>query len=118
MKLNNMAIVGENIRELRKNAKITQEQLANYLSIDQSLISKIEKGERSISSDMLNKIATLFCYPLSKLLTEKEIKSTYNIAFRTDGISNSDFETLSIINKIVLNQFKMDELDRGINNDW
>ena len=86
MKLNNMAIVGENIRELRKNAKITQEQLANYLSIDQSLISKIEKGERSI-------------------------------AFRTDGISNSDFETLSIINKIVLNQFKMDELDRGINND-
>ena len=71
MATKNMTNIGEKIKRLRETAKVTQTQLAEFLSIDQSLISKIEKGERSISSDMLSNIATLFCYPLSKLLTER-----------------------------------------------
>lgn len=117
MTTNNMTTIGAKIRSLRETAKVTQTQLAEFLSIDQSLISKIEKGERSISSDMLSNIATLFCYPLSKLLTEDEVKPTYNIAFRTTAISNDDLRALFVINKIALNQFKMDQLAGGIADD-
>ena len=118
MATKNMTNIGEKIKSLRETAKVTQTQLAEFLSIDQSLISKIEKGERSISSDMLSNIATLFCYPLSKLLTEDEVKPTYNIAFRTTTISNDDLRALFVINKIALNQFKMDQLAGGIADDW
>lgn len=117
MATKNMTNIGEKIKRLRETAKVTQTQLAEFLSIDQSLVSKIEKGERSISSDMLSNIATLFCYPLSKLLTEDEVKPTYNIAFRTTTISNDDLRALFVINKIALNQFKMDQLAGGIADD-
>ena len=114
---NKLSRLGANIKSLREQAKVTQTQLAEFLSIDQSLISKIEKGERSISSDMLGDIATLFCYPLSKLMTEDEVKPTYHIAFRSTGINNDDLQALFVINKIALNQFKMDELAGGIADD-
>lgn len=117
MVTNNMLNIGAKIKHLREASKITQTQLADFLSVDQSLVSKIEKGERSISSDMLSNIAILFCYPLSKLLTEDEVKPTYNIAFRTNTISNEDLRVLFTINKIALNQFKMDQLAGGIADD-
>ncbi|MDD4396548.1 MAG: helix-turn-helix transcriptional regulator [Sphaerochaetaceae bacterium] len=46
-------IIGENIRILRDNAGFTQGNLAHFMGMDQSLISKIEKGERGLSADML-----------------------------------------------------------------
>jgi len=46
-------IIGENIRILRDNAGFTQGNLAHFMGVDQSLISKIEKGERGLSADML-----------------------------------------------------------------
>lgn len=52
--------IGMKIKKLRENANLTQKQVADYLSIDQSLVSKFEKGERSINSDLLNDIANLF----------------------------------------------------------
>ena len=52
--------VGENIRALRENAEFTQNNLARFMNVDQSLISKVEKGERTLSADMLEKLAALF----------------------------------------------------------
>lgn len=109
--------IGIKIKKLRENANLTQKQVAEYLSIDQSLVSKFEKGERSISSDVLSEIATLFCCPVSSLISNEEITSTYAIAFRTASIDIADLCALSMINKIALNQFKMDQLAGGIVND-
>lgn len=44
MATKNMTNIGEKIKRLRETAKVTQTQLAEFLSIDQSLISKIEKA--------------------------------------------------------------------------
>lgn len=109
--------VGIKIKQLRENANLTQKQIADFLSIDQSLVSKFEKGERTINSDILNQLATLFCCPVSYLISDKDITPTYVIAFRTTAIDNTDLCALSVINKIALNQFKMDQLTGGVVND-
>lgn len=109
----NIEQLGIKIKKIREGANLTQKHLADYLSVDQSLISKFEKGERSISSDMLENLATLFCCPLSELLSEEKITPSYNIAFRTNNIGNEDLAILSVINRIALNQAKMDRLSRG-----
>lgn len=45
-------IIGNNIKILRDNMGFSQSTIARFLNVDQSLISKVEKGERSLSTDM------------------------------------------------------------------
>ena len=113
----NMSEIGKKIKLLRETANFTQQQLADYLTVDQSLISKFEKGERSISSDTLEQLAVLFCCPVSALVSEETIKPVFNVAFRTSAISTEDLRALSAINKIALNQLQMDRLAGGLKND-
>ena len=109
--------IGYKIKRLREKANLTQKQIAEYLSVDQSLISKFEKGERSISTDILSQLATLFCCPISALVSDKKMTPAYNIAFRTSSMDTADLNVLAIINKIALNQLKMDQLAGGNVND-
>lgn len=110
----NIKNVGIKVKQLREQANLTQKQMAEYLSIDQSLVSKFEKGERSISSDVLEQLSGLFCCPVSALLSDEKMTSTYTIAFRTTAIGSEDLAALAVINKIALNQFKMDKLAGGM----
>lgn len=105
--------IGVKIKTLRENANLTQTHVADFLEVDQSLISKFEKGERSISSDLLAELSTLFCCPLSALISDDQEISSYNIAFRTNTIGCEDLSILSVINKIALNQIQMDQLAGG-----
>ena len=45
------------IRAARKAAGLTQAQLAQQVGCDQSVISRIEKGKRSVTVEMLKVIA-------------------------------------------------------------
>lgn len=112
-----MIKLGDKIKDLREEANLTQKHIADYLCVDQSLISKFEKGERSISSDKLSQLAMLFCCPLSSLVCDEPISSSFNIAFRTNEIKSEDLLSLSIINRIALNQALMDKLAGGTCND-
>lgn len=51
--------IGNNIRKFRKNAKLTQSQLAESVGISLSYLSKIEANNcnKSISLSILNQIA-------------------------------------------------------------
>jgi len=49
--------VGKKIRQLRKRAGLSQEKLALEADIDRTYIQSIEKGERSVSIVILEKIA-------------------------------------------------------------
>lgn len=48
--------LGELIKERRKKLKICQVKLAKNLSIGQSTLSKIERGQLSVSSQLLFRI--------------------------------------------------------------
>ena len=96
-------IVGENIRLLRDNAGFTQSNLAAFMNVDQSMISKIEKGERNISSEMLEKIAALFGVTVEQLECQPVATSKLSFAFRGSDFSASEMEAMAAVNRIALN---------------
>lgn len=60
-------LLGLRIRELRRRAGLTQEQLAELLGIDQKHMSRIELGKSYPSLDRLERIANAVNIPLPGL---------------------------------------------------
>ena len=103
-------ILGQRLKELRESAGLSQKQLAECLSVDQSLIFKFESGERSISSTQLDTICDIVCFPVDKLLDERQdVKPGNAVSFKTAKLSIESIKALSVINRIFLNQMKMDK---------
>jgi len=96
-------IIGENIRVLRTNAGFTQGNIAQFMGVDQSFISKVEKGERSLSTDMLEKLGALFGVSINQIETQPMAVSKLSFAFRGSDFSMIEMEAISAINKIALN---------------
>lgn len=68
--------VGKNIRLYRKARKLTQEELGEYLQIDQSYLGRIERGDVNITLDTLEKIsAALQVHPTQLLEDEKNLRN-------------------------------------------
>ncbi|MBS4031643.1 MAG: helix-turn-helix transcriptional regulator [Clostridiales bacterium] len=105
--------IGENIKALREQSGFTQSNIAKYLQVDQSLISKIENGERVITSDMLDKLSTLFGITTESFNSESIPTKRVSFALRASEISEGDLETISAINRIALNVNFMTKLLGG-----
>ena len=52
-------LFGENLRKLRKNANLTQDELSEKLDISQKHLSKIETGNQFASAQLISKIANV-----------------------------------------------------------
>ena len=59
---------GENLKTLRRNKGITQEELAARLNIVRQTVSKWEKGQSVPDAEMLVKLAEIFEVQVSQLL--------------------------------------------------
>lgn len=66
---NNKKLLGKRIKELRKNAGLTQEQLAEMINIETTSLSGIESGRHFPSLPTLEKIA---------LSLNEELKSLFD----------------------------------------
>jgi transcriptional regulator with XRE-family HTH domain len=64
------AIVGKNVRRLRKQRGMTQEELAFESEIDLTYVGGIERGKRNPSLLVMARIAEVLSVPLSKLVTD------------------------------------------------
>lgn len=51
-----LKILGERIRRLRKSRGLTQESLADVAKVDRSYLGGVERGERNITFNMLCQI--------------------------------------------------------------
>lgn len=91
------------LKQLRKASRITQEQLAKYLEVDQSLITKLENGTRNLNITLIDKICNLFGCTEAYLMGEDDIYTPLNFAFRASGIMTEDLESIAAFNKIVKN---------------
>jgi len=106
--------IGENLRVLREGAGYNQKSIATFLGVDQSLISKIEKGERNISADMLDKLASLYGMTTSSIVNDVVTGKQLSCAFRCSDLTSDDMEAISAINKIALNsEFMTSLLERN-----
>ena len=63
-----MLTIGEQIRKLREDKGLPLRKVAAELDIDQSILSKIERGERKASKEQIIKIAKIFSVDEKKLL--------------------------------------------------
>lgn len=107
--------IGERIKEYRKQCGFNQESIARFLGVDQTLISKVENGERALSVELLEKLAALFGVEVTALEQTDLPITSMKFAFRASELSNSDMEALCAINKIALNSQMMSRLIDGGN---
>lgn len=106
--------LGKRIKNLRENSGFTQRNIADYLQVDQSLISMVEKGKRALTSDMLDKLAALFGVQLNVFEEDGDAKPL-SFALRASEINEKDLKTISDINRIALNCSFMTQLLKGGN---
>lgn len=59
---------GDRLRTLRGEADLTQEQLAQHAGLDRSYIGGVERGERNISLENMERLSKALGITISQLL--------------------------------------------------
>lgn len=72
--------LGDNIRKLRKEKKMTQQQLADALGVMPAAISKYEQDAVSPTADRLKQIACVLGVDINELLADNESPKKYKAA--------------------------------------
>lgn len=70
-------VVYKRIRDLREDRDLTQKDLANYLNVSQKSYSRYERGERTMTPEILSKIATFHETTVDYLLERTDDKTDY-----------------------------------------
>ena len=83
-------MIGEHIRTLREANHILLRQLAAKLDMDQAMLSKMERGERSFRREDIDTLAKIFKQPKKDLLTmwlaDKILKTTENQQYKKEAL--------------------------------
>ena len=72
-------MLGDKIKTLRKERRITQQELANAIDVVQSTIGMIESGKKTGSPQTLVKLADFFGVTVDYLLSENDDSKELNI---------------------------------------
>ena len=70
-------LIGSRIKSLRKENKMSQEELASKLGISRSYFSKIENDQRGLSIEIMQKLCKVFNMSMDKFLETIEEKDNY-----------------------------------------
>jgi len=62
--------IGQRIRQIREQKKMTQKELSDLSDLDRSYITSVENGQRNISIINLEKLANALGVSLCKLFEE------------------------------------------------
>ena len=91
----NQSDFGSRVRKCRKLAEITQEELANRIGVDRNHISRIERGAKACSIDLLVELSAALHVSTDYLLTGQSIDRE---AIRTQVLS-----VISLLSRIAQN---------------
>lgn len=73
-----MSTIGEKIKTLRKERKLTQKELAHKIGVTASTITKYEIGQLEPNLEVLNKIADIFNISISDLIDNSNSKREFH----------------------------------------
>jgi transcriptional regulator with XRE-family HTH domain len=91
-------VIGSYLQQLRKERKMSLREVAEYVGIDVSMLSKIEHGERQLQSHMLAPIADLFEIDY-KSIRIQFINQKIMQEFRDEPFLNEALQILATTNK-------------------
>jgi len=87
---NSLIMIGEHIRTLRESNRMLLRQLSAMLDMDQAMLSKMERGERSFKREHINVLARIFKQPKKDLLTmwlaDKVLKTVKSEKFTKEAL--------------------------------
>ena len=106
----------DRLKELRTNANLTQDDLANQIFVSRTLVSKWESGDRYPSKDNLARLAVLFQIPQDELIGGKKEKDTYN-RYNIISIAYSSICGVTVLGLLVMMIFAIIERV-NINDGW
>jgi len=89
------ATVGARLRSLRKERHLTQTQLARQIGIQQSDLSRMEKGEYRVSLDNLFKILAIFEVSFSDFFDKQQ-----EAAEPSRALSREDMQILHLVREL------------------
>ena len=101
--------IGKNIKSMREESNLSQAKIAEYLSVDEDMVIKIENGEIDIDLDIIQKLSNLYGCRLDQVLFSRNPKERIIDISDLDELSLEEMISLAAVNKIALNQFDMDE---------
>ncbi len=101
-KKNTLPEMGARFKEIRTKCGFTQEQIANFLELDRTMITKFEKGERSLGIADLERACGLFGCNLKVLRGLQEFEPM-TVAYRAKELTLEDMEAVRNVQRIVLN---------------
>jgi transcriptional regulator with XRE-family HTH domain len=91
-----VAAIGNRLRRLRKERGLTQAELARQIGIQQSDLSRMEKGEYRVSLDNLFKILGVFDLDLADFFGEKHDRAD----FEQQPLSRQDMKILHLLREL------------------
>ena len=59
---------GDKLRRLRKRQGVSQEELADRAGLHRTYVSSVERGERNVSLETIDKLARAFNLPMGELM--------------------------------------------------
>ncbi len=98
-----MATVYEKLKMMREKAGLRQGQIADYLGVTQTFISKVETGERNLTVDQLENVVNLYGYSLEAFANMDQNAHPIQFAFRAQDVSQDDLRVIAEIGKIAIN---------------
>ncbi|UYZ84872.1 helix-turn-helix domain-containing protein [Entomomonas sp. E2T0] len=99
-------LIGKAIAKYRKNASLSQEQLAEQLGLGNEAISRIERGLVVPTVERLIKMAEIFDCPVSELLTETSNRPTDEAIYLQSLLSSVNEEDkqmlINMLEKLII----------------
>ncbi len=114
--------VNERIKEIRKSNELTMEKFGEYIGVTKAAISKIEKGERGVTDQMIKSICREFGYreewlrdgiePKQPPKLEEDELSEY-----IEDLLSTENSTYTLVKSILKTYNKLDDKSKQVINN-
>lgn len=91
------------LKVLREQAGLRQCQIADFLGVDQTFISKVETGERNLKVDQLETLLNLYGHNLESFVKFESDTYPIQFAFRSQDLAQEDLKVIADIGRIAIN---------------
>ena len=109
-----MSAMHERLKAMREQAGLRQGQIAEFLGVTQTFISKVESGEKKLTADALERLLTLYGYSLEAFHDVDGAAHPIQFAYRAQEVNQEDLHAIADIGRIAMNARFMSRLLEGV----